>query len=67
MAGEGGHRQPVTQHAAPVAEGQKSSLREFSREAASNCSMPELCKACMNKLSGESASESSSAKGGAEI
>lgn len=37
-------------------------LRQLQK-AASNCSMPELCKACMNKLSGtESASESSSAK-----
>lgn len=37
-------------------------LRQLQK-AASNCSMPDLCKACMIKLSGqESASESSSAK-----
>ncbi|CAJ1403351.1 unnamed protein product [Effrenium voratum] len=37
-------------------------LRQLQK-AASNCSMPELCKACMTKLSGqESASDGSSAK-----
>jgi len=40
-------------------------LRQLQK-AASNCSMPELCKACMTKLSGESASESSSAKVGGQ-
>lgn len=40
-------------------------LRQLQK-AASNCSMPELCKACMSKLSGESASESSSAKVGGQ-
>lgn len=36
-------------------------LRQLQK-AASNCSMPDLCKACMNKLSGQESSESSSAK-----